>query len=109
MKIPGLFLVFLLALQSFAQAEVTHTCALEDKSNPVKSVALSEVADGHHILALTYEDHVESAKAEYYDDMTYFGYYAETLKAAIVFDYPEEPGFATLFLDYKPYPLACQK
>lgn len=98
MKKTGLVFVFLLALQSVAQAENVTTCRVEDKSISLRKVILIDGPSQSAALALVYANRVESSAADYYDDISFYGYYAETLKAAIEFQDSDEPQTATLLL-----------
>lgn len=109
MKKSVLLFVLFVGLQSIAQAGVEAQCVPEDSTHSVKSVVLNRDEDYHYTLTLQYADRVESAAAEYYDDMTYFGYGSEILGAAIEFDYPREPQWATLILNWNRVTLICQK
>lgn len=74
-------------------AEVIYTCTPARPTSLFSEVVLSNPEGPAYLLTISKVESIagkteQSATAEYYDDMTYFGYYSETLNANLEFDSP---------------------
>lgn len=117
MKHLGILLLTALFYGQYSQANevIKYTCTPLKPTTLISKVTLNST-DRHpygYTLILEKFDNdgailIQSGAAEYYDDMTYFGYASESLHAAIQFDDPQD--FApTLYLNREVIWMDCQE
>jgi len=88
-----LFLFFIGVFSQSAIAEIMYTCTPIKPISNIREVVLSRQNDINYLLTIKYENYYSSETqiteaADYYDDMTYLGYYSQELHAGLEFDYP---------------------
>lgn len=73
------FLLFftLLAITSPIYASVGHTCIPKKDNSDISKVTVSYLDRSYVLLIAHIEKPNEEVKAEYYDDMTFIGFYSE--------------------------------
>ncbi len=87
--------VFLLLFAQPVFAKELYICAPKANTGLISRVVLADSGGGDYLLTFFKKDSQgneegQSGPARYYDDITYLGYYAETLNATLEFDAPAD-------------------
>lgn len=87
-----LLFILTMAIAQASNAKVMYICTPAEPTSLFSKLVLSTSGGPDYLLSIEHESvagkMIRSAVANYYDDMTYLGFYSKALNASLQFDYP---------------------